>query len=73
LLRPSAAVPANEALINSSPDCQRLALINFFKTRFGEPKDYRSNIRSITRVLVKYDWQLTNQHKFLPPTISIAR
>jgi hypothetical protein len=25
-------ITANEALINSSPDCQRLALINFFKT-----------------------------------------
>ena len=28
----SPTVPANEALINGSPDCQRQALINFFKT-----------------------------------------
>src|SRR5262245_46431003 len=29
-------VPANEALINSSPDCQRRALLNFFQTRLGQ-------------------------------------
>src|SRR5262249_7588435 len=28
------AVGANDAAIAGSPDCQRLALINFFKTRF---------------------------------------
>src|SRR6185369_2927636 len=32
----SPTVPANEALINSSPDCQRLALLNFFQTRLGQ-------------------------------------
>jgi hypothetical protein len=29
-------VPANGALINSSPDCQRVALLNFFQSRLGQ-------------------------------------
>jgi hypothetical protein len=29
-------VPANEALINSNPDCQRTALLNFFRTRLNQ-------------------------------------
>ncbi len=33
---PSPTVAANEALINSSADCQRLALLDFFKTSRGQ-------------------------------------
>jgi outer membrane receptor for ferrienterochelin and colicin len=29
-------VPANEALINSNPDCQRTALLSFFSSRLGQ-------------------------------------
>jgi Carboxypeptidase regulatory-like domain len=29
-------VPANEALINTSADCQRVALLNFFNSRLGQ-------------------------------------
>jgi hypothetical protein len=62
---PAPTVPANEALINMSPDCQRLALINFFKTRFGQDEGLPvKHPLDNTAVLVKYDWQLTNQHKF---------
>ena len=28
-------IPANAALINAEPDCQRVALLNFFQTRLG--------------------------------------
>ncbi len=41
---------ANEALINGNADCQRLALINFFRnTRQPGRRTCRSNTRSITR------------------------
>ena len=37
-------IPANAALINAEPDCQRLALLNFFQTRLnqdeGQPIDH---------------------------------
>jgi hypothetical protein len=57
-------VPANEALINSSPDCQRLALINFFKTRFGQDESLPvKHPLDNTAVLAKYDWQVNAQHK----------
>jgi hypothetical protein len=40
-------VAANEALINSTPDCQRVALLNFFRTRRGQeeglPVDHNVN------------------------------
>src|SRR6476620_2243022 len=48
---------ANEALINSSSDCQRVALINFFKTTRGQdegqpvPHDINN-----TALLGKIDW-----------------
>ena len=51
---------ANEALINGSADCQRLALLNFFKTRAdqdeGQPVDHTVNN---TALLAKLDWNLT--------------
>jgi hypothetical protein len=52
-------VPANEALINSNPDCQRLALLNYFRTSRGQeegnPVDHKINNNA---VLAKLDWNL---------------
>jgi hypothetical protein len=51
---------ANEALIGSSPDCQRLALLGFFRTRRGQeeglPVDHTINNNA---TLAKLDWNLT--------------
>lgn len=63
----SAAAPTvqtNEALINSSPDCQRLALINFIKTTRGQDEGLpiAHPIRN-TAFLSKFDWNLTDNHK----------
>lgn len=57
-------IQANQALINSSADCQRLALINFFKTTLNqeEGKSVDHPIRN-TALLVKYDWNVTPSHK----------
>src|SRR5439155_2190751 len=50
---------ANEALIGSSADCQRMALLNFFRTRRGQdegqPIDHTINNNA---ALVKLDWNL---------------
>src|SRR5207237_203082 len=55
---------ANEALINSSPDCQRLALINFIKnTRSqdeGLPVKHQINNDAF---LAKVDWDVNSKHK----------
>ncbi|MGI9166266.1 MAG: TonB-dependent receptor [Pyrinomonadaceae bacterium] len=57
-------VQANEALINGSPDCQRVALINFIKARTGQddglpvPHPIRN-----TAILGKLDWHLNNDNK----------
>ncbi|HEY7059675.1 MAG TPA: TonB-dependent receptor [Vicinamibacterales bacterium] len=57
---PTPTIGANEALINGSPDCQRLALLNFFKTRLnqdeGLPVDHNVNN---TALLAKADWSLS--------------
>ena len=57
-------VPANEALINGSADCQRLALINFFKTTRnqdeGVPVKHTINNNAF---LVKSDWDVTPANK----------
>jgi hypothetical protein len=51
---------ANEALINGSADCQRVALLNFFRTRRGQeeaqPVDHTINNNAL---LAKVDWNLT--------------
>jgi hypothetical protein len=51
---------ANEALINGSADCQRLALLDFFRTRLGQeegqPIDHEVNNNAL---LAKMDWNLT--------------
>ena len=53
-------VAANEALIDGNPDCQRLALLGFFRTRTGQeeglPVDHRVNN---TALLSKVDWNVT--------------
>ena len=50
---------ANEALINSNPDCQRLALVNFFRTtrnqEEGQPVDHKVLNGAL---LSKIDWSI---------------
>ena len=50
---------ANEALINANADCQRLALLSFFKTSRGQdegqPVDHKINNNAL---LAKADWTL---------------
>lgn len=58
---PAPTLGANEALINGNPDCQRLALISFFKTARnqdeGQPVDHKINNNAL---LAKMDWALNN-------------
>ncbi|HTK36997.1 MAG TPA: TonB-dependent receptor [Pyrinomonadaceae bacterium] len=57
-------IQANEALINTNPDCQRLALINFIKTTRnqdeGVPVDHK--VRN-SAILGKIDWELNRSNK----------
>ena len=55
---------ANEALINGSADCQRLALINFIKTTrtTDEGLPVKHNINN-EAFLGKVDWDLTSSNK----------
>jgi hypothetical protein len=57
-------IQANEALINASPDCQRLALLNFFRTSRGQEEGLpvQRPIRN-TAILGKLDFNLNNDHK----------
>jgi hypothetical protein len=57
-------VQANEALINGSPDCQRLALISFIKASRAQDEGLPvpHPIRN-TALLGKLDWNLNNDHK----------
>src|SRR5437867_5326674 len=61
---PAPTIIANEALINSSADCQRLALINFIKANRnqdeGLPVKHKINNDAF---LAKVDWDLTPAHK----------
>ena len=56
----SPTIAANEAAINGSPDCQRLALLRFFSTARGQdegqPVSHRINN---TAALAKLDWNLS--------------
>jgi hypothetical protein len=58
-------ITANEALIAGNPDCQRLALINFFQSRFnqaeGNPVDHPVRNSS---ALGKIDWNVTPNNLF---------
>jgi Carboxypeptidase regulatory-like domain len=55
---------ANEALINSNADCQRLALINFFQTNRGQAEGLpvAHPIRNYA-FLGKLDWDLNSRNK----------
>jgi hypothetical protein len=55
---------ANEALIGSNPDCQRLALINFIQSSRGQNEGLpiSHKVRN-TAILGKIDWDLTSSNK----------
>ncbi|MBV9209748.1 MAG: TonB-dependent receptor, partial [Acidobacteria bacterium] len=55
---------ANEALINGNSDCQRLALINFYRTRLNQEEGLpiQRPIRN-TAVLGKFDWTVNSSNK----------
>src|SRR5438067_5160923 len=56
----SPTLAANEALINGSADCQRLALLGFFRARRGQEEGLpiKHTINN-NAALVKLDWNLT--------------
>ena len=56
-------ITANEALINSSDDCARLALINFIQNRLGQNEGLpvKHPIRN-TAVLTKLDWNISTSN-----------
>ncbi len=56
----SPTVRTNEALINSNPDCQRLALLSFLGSQEGLPVSHK--IRN-SAVLGKVDWNLSPANK----------
>ncbi|HZT60250.1 MAG TPA: TonB-dependent receptor [Pyrinomonadaceae bacterium] len=57
-------ITANEALINSSADCQRLALINFFKATRNqdEGQPVKHPVRN-TAILGKVDWDISKNNR----------
>ncbi|MGB7923097.1 MAG: TonB-dependent receptor [Pyrinomonadaceae bacterium] len=57
-------VPANEALINANPDCQRLALINFYSTNLNQQEGLpvKRPVRN-SAFLGKFDWNLNSANK----------
>ncbi len=62
---PVIANPADEALINGSAECQRVALINFFQNKFSDPEGdpVRHPIRNAA-VLGRFDWNVTPKNQF---------
>src|SRR5712692_5291121 len=55
----------NDAVIDASPECQRVALLNFFKTSLNQ--DEGSPIKHPIRnsaALGRFDWNLTPTHQF---------
>ena len=54
----SPTLAANEALINASPDCQRLALLSFFRGRGQEEGLPVAHDVNNTASLAKLDWNL---------------
>ncbi|HYH86887.1 MAG TPA: TonB-dependent receptor [Pyrinomonadaceae bacterium] len=57
-------IGANEALINSNADCQRLALLNFFRTTRDQEEGLpiKRPIRN-SAILGKVDWDLTRNNR----------
>src|SRR5262249_27351265 len=62
---PATTIRNNEDLINANPDCQRLALLNFFKTSVGQDEGLpvSHKIRN-TAILGKLDWAINAANKF---------
>src|SRR6266576_3141370 len=59
----SPTLAANEALINSSPDCQRLALLNFFRSRRGQEEGLPvTHSVNNAAALAKLDWNLSSRN-----------
>lgn len=57
-------VQANEALINSSPDCQRRALLTFFQTTRNQDEGLPIDRKIKNSALLgKIDWTLTENNK----------
>ncbi len=58
-------IPANEALINGSADCQRVALLNFFRTTRNqeEGRPVRRPVHN-SAFLGKFDWTVTENNQF---------
>lgn len=60
-LVPTPVVGTNDGIIGSNTECQRLALLNFFKTSVnqneGLPVEHQVHN---TAILGKYDWNVTN-------------
>ncbi len=56
-------VGVNDAVITASAECQRVALINFFKTKFNqdEGQPVKRPVRNAA-FLGKFDWNLTRTH-----------
>jgi Carboxypeptidase regulatory-like domain/TonB dependent receptor-like, beta-barrel/TonB-dependent Receptor Plug Domain len=55
---------ANEALINGSPDCQRLALLNFFQSKLSQNEGLSvKHPQRNTATLAKLDWNLSANNK----------
>jgi outer membrane receptor for ferrienterochelin and colicin len=53
-------IQANEALINSSADCQRLALLSFFRTSRGQEEGSPLKKPITTSALLgKFDWKMS--------------
>ncbi len=61
----SPLVPRDEALINANPECQRVALLNFFQTRLNqdEGRPIEHPIETVA-VLLKSNTNITNNNRF---------
>ena len=61
---PSPTIAANEGIIISNPDCQRLALVNYYSSKFNENEatPVQHPIRN-TAALGKFDWTINNANK----------
>lgn len=60
----SPTIGANEGLINSSADCQRLALLNFIKAKLGQDEGLPvERPQRNTAALTKLDWNLSADNK----------
>src|SRR5712692_8310993 len=58
-------VGVNDAVINGSPECQRVALLNFLKTSVGQDdgQPVKHPIRN-TAALARFDWNVNQKNQF---------